>query len=129
MAIAKPAQVDHVWDKPVWPPTIPSAERLRLLYGSDADELVVLFAEGRGRDGYFDFIATPNLDYAAIKVAMDSGMIIGVMVYPLAAWAIERHPAWRGALLPNPPAEIARRIVLDIKDLHSRYGLTSEADS
>jgi hypothetical protein len=87
----------------------------------------VLFEEGRGREGYFDFIATPDRDYAAIKIDMDSGAVIGVLVYPLAAWAVKRHPAWRNALSPDPPPEIARRIVLDIQELYDRYGRTPES--
>ena len=60
MAVAKPEQVGGAWDHPVWPPTNPSADRLRLVYGSFADELVVLFEEGLGREGYFDFITSPG---------------------------------------------------------------------
>jgi hypothetical protein len=100
-----------------------------LVYGSFADELVVLFEEGLGREGYFDFIATPDLDDAAIKIDMASGAVIGVLVYPLAAWAVERHPSWRNTLAPKPPPEIARRIVLDIKELCDRYGLNSASDA
>ena len=129
MAVAKPEQLGPCWDIPAWPETIPNADRLRLIYGSFADELVVLFEEGRGCEGYFDFIATPDRDFAAIKIDIDSGAVIGVLVYPLAAWAVKRHPAWRGAMAPNPPPDLARRIVLDIKDLHDRYGLTPEFDS
>jgi hypothetical protein len=129
MAVAKPEQVGGTWDYPVWPPTNPSADRLRLVYGSFADELVVLFEEGLGREGYFDFIATPDLDDAAIKIDMASGAVIGVLVYPLEAWAVERHPSWRNTLAPKPPPEIARRIVLDIKELCDRYGLNSASDA
>ena len=129
MAVVKPEQIGQVWDIPVWPQAVPNADRLRLVYGSIADELVVLFEDGRGSDGYFDFIDTPDLNYAAIKVDMVSGEVIGVLVYPLAAWAVEQHPAWKDAMTPNPPPAIARRIVLDIKDMHERYGLTPETDS
>ena len=123
MAVARPEQVDQVWENPIWPETIPRADCLRLVYGDFADELVVLFEEGRGRDAYFDFIATPgDVDYAAIKIDTISGYVIGVMVYPLAAWAVDVHPAWRDAMEPDPPPEIRRRIVLDIKQLYDRYG-------
>ena len=129
MAIAKPELTDQVWETPVWPQTIPGADGLRPVYGPDADELVVLFEEDCGRDAYFDFIATPDVDYAAVKVDMISGQVIGVMVYPLAAWAVKLHAAWSGAVVPDPPPDAARRIVLDIKQLYDRYGLVAEADS
>ena len=127
MAIAKPEGLGQVWDNPVWPETIPSDDRLRLAYGSFADELVVLFEDGRGRAAYFDFIATPGeVDYAAVKIDMDSGTVTGVMVYPLAAWAVEKHPAWREAMESHPSPNLARRIVLDIKELYDRYGRNPE---
>ena len=78
----------------------------------------------------FDSIATPGeVDYAAIKIDMGSAAVIGVLVYPLAAWAVERHPEWREATAPNPPPDVARRIVLDIKELYDRYGRTPESAS
>ena len=53
MVITHPDLTGQVWDTPVWPQTFPKADRLRLVYGSFADELVVLFEEGRGRDAHF----------------------------------------------------------------------------
>lgn len=130
MAIAKPEQVRHAWDTPLWPESVPIADHPRMVYGGFVDELAVLFEGDRGRDGFFDFIATPgDVDYAAIKVDMNSGAVIGVMAYPVAARAVGRHPAWREAMASDPPPETARRIVLDIKELYDRYGRTPEAPS
>lgn len=127
MAIAELELVGQVWDNPVWPEAIPSADRLRLVYGDFVDESVVLFEDARGRDAYCDFIATPDdVDDAAIKIDMGTGAVIGVMVYPLAALAVDVHPAWRGAMEPNPPPEVRRRIVIDIKELYDRYGRLPE---
>jgi len=126
LAVAKPELEEKIWSDPVWPDPLPEPASLRLLYAAEADELVVLFDDQRYPAVYFDFIGTLDEDYAAIKINMRSGDVIGVLVYPLAALAVERHPAWRPALAPNPPQAVANRIVMDIKDLYDRCGLIPE---
>jgi hypothetical protein len=120
--LAKFADVD-----PIWPEPIPGSANLRLAYGVDADELVVHFTNVSPESAIVEFIATPEADYAAVKVDPATGEVTGVLVYPLAALAVARHPAWRPALSPSPPALIAGRIVNDIKRLYDRYGLTQES--
>jgi hypothetical protein len=117
-----------VYDNPIWPDRLPRTNALRLLYGEFADELVVLFDEKRHQDPVYVLIATPDYDYAAIKVDGATGEVVGVMVYPLAAYAVERHPAWQAATEPNPDPAVAARIVSDIKDLFDRYGIETGSD-
>ena len=127
MASMIPRRLDG--PSPIWPRALPDANRLHPAYGRFADEFVVLFGEDRHLEGYFDVIATPSLEYAAIKIDTMAGEVIGVLVYPLAAWAVKVHPAWRQAMAPYPSPAVARRIVLDIKDLYDRYGRTPETAS
>ena len=127
MTIAEPG-MPPPWANPIWPDQLPDPTSLRLLYGSVADELVVLFENARGQAAYVDFIDTPDVTYAGVKVDMHSGAVIGVHVYPLAALAVELHPAWRRALMPDPSPRIANRIVTDIKQLFERYGTGREDD-
>jgi hypothetical protein len=117
-----------VYDNPIWPDRLPDANALRLLYGELADEMVVLFDAARHQDPAYVLIATPDYDYAAVKVDGATGEVVGVMVYPLAAYAIEKHPEWRAATKPNPDPAVASRIVNDIKDLFDRYGIETGSD-
>lgn len=112
-----------VYDNPIWPDRLPDAKALRLLYGDRADEMVVLFDKKRHQDPAYVLIATPEYDYAAVKVDGVSGEVVGVMVYPLAAYAVERHPEWQAATKPNPDPAVAAHIVSDIKALFDRYGV------
>lgn len=128
MAVAKPELEETLWSNPVWPDPMPEPGSLRLLYGAYADELVVLFDDEKHPAVYFDFIATLDQDYAAIKINMQSGDVIGVLVYPLAALAVERHPAWRAAMGTNPPPHVAGRIVQDIKQLYDQFGVISDPE-
>lgn len=41
------------------------------------------------------------------------------------AWA---HIAWRAATEPDPPPEVATRLVADVKELFERYGIEPEPD-
>lgn len=117
-----------VLDNPTWPDRLPDASTMRLVYGKFADELVVHFVDERHRFPVYVPIATPDYDYAAVEVDGRTGEIIGVMVYPLAAYAVKWHPAWRAAAKPNPDLSVAARIVSDIKDLFDRYGIETGED-
>jgi hypothetical protein len=112
-----------VWENPVWPDPLPDAEAMRILYGSFADELVIRFDDRRYSDATVALIDTPKDDYAGLVVELNAGAVIGIHVYPLVALAGEHHPSWRRAAEPNPPAEVATKIVSDIKLLYDRYGL------
>jgi hypothetical protein len=101
---------------------------MRLLYSDYADELVIRFDEERHHVPVYVLIATPDYDYAAVKVDGATGDIVGILVYPLAAYAAKRHPAWRAATKPNPDPSVAARIVNDIKDLFDRYGIETGSD-
>lgn len=108
---------------PTWSDPLPDPGDLRLIYGVEADELVVLIDGTQHSPAYLAFIGTADEVYAAIKVDMHSGAVIGVLVYPLAALGVERHPEWRAAMAPNPRSSVAKRIMMDIKQLYDRYGL------
>ncbi len=123
MAIEKSALTTEIWANPVWPDRLPDSARMRVLYGAYADELVVRFDNARRRDVIVVPITTPADDYAGLMVDGDTGVVIGVHVYPLVAFAVQRHPAWRAATHPHPLPEVASLIVNDIKDLFDRYGI------
>lgn len=123
MAVENPELIQPIWAHPVWPDRLPDAETMRILYGADADELVIRFDNARYRDVTVVLITTPTDDYAGLLVEGDRGAIIGVHVYPLVAFAVQRHPAWRAATEPNPTPEVATRIVNDVKHLFERYGI------
>jgi hypothetical protein len=128
MAVSKSDLEFSVYDDPHWPDRLPEAKTLRLIYGAEADEMVVLFDNDRHHWPAFVFVDTPDYDYAAIKVDGATGDVVGVMVYPLAAYAVEKHPEWRAATKPNPGPTVAARIVSDIKDLFDRYGIETGPD-
>lgn len=114
-------------DQRVWPEPLPRVPDLILHYGVDADELVVLF-RGKSQDtAIVEFIATPDDDYAAIKVNAYTGEVVGVLVYPLEALAIKRHPHWSRVLEPNPSPATAEHIVTDIRALFDRFGLIQDS--
>lgn len=117
-----------VYDNPLWPERLPDARALRLVYGFDADEMVVLFDDVLHTNPAFVYVDTPDYEYAWLKVDGVTGDVIGIMVYPLVAHAVEFHPHWRAAALPNPSPEVAERIVRDIKALYDRYGIPDDLD-
>lgn len=130
MVIARPELTPPPWANPIWPDPLPKSRDLRVLYGAVADELVVLFDDVQRPPGIFDFIDTPDETYAAIKIDMQTGAVIGVLVYPLTALAVRLHPDWRAAGKPNPSPDIANRIVMDIRRLYDQYGpLPDEAET
>jgi hypothetical protein len=96
---------------------------MRVLYGALADELVMRFGSSRGHGEIVVPVTTPNVDYAGLLVAAESGAVLGVHVYPLLAFAIQRHPAWRAAADPIPGPEVANLIVTDIKGVFDRHGV------
>jgi len=117
------------WASPVWPDRLPDPAAMRLVYGSKADELVIRFSADRRGQTVVVPVTTPDHDYAGLLVSADTGAVVGVHVYPLAAFAVRRHPDWRAATEPNPPLEVASRIVNDIRALFDRYGIDdSEPD-
>jgi hypothetical protein len=128
MAVSKSDLEFSVYDDPHWPDRLPEAKTLRLVYGAEADEMVVLFDSDHHHWPAFVFVDTPDYDYAAVKVDGATGDVVGVMVYPLAAYAVEKHPEWREATKPNPDPMVAARIVSDIKDLFDRYGIETGPD-
>ena len=88
--------------------------------------MVVLFDTVHHFGPAYVFIDTPDYDYAAVTVDGATGEVVGVLVYPLAAYAVKRHPAWHKATQPNPDLSVTARIVRDIKDLYDRYGIETD---
>jgi hypothetical protein len=122
MANKRPLELAPPWADPNWPDRLPDARTLRLVYGDFADELVVKLDDAIHEEIVVP-ISTPGRDYAGLLVDIDSGAVFGVHVYPLAAYAVERHPAWLAATTPNPAPSVATLIVRDIKNLFDRYGI------
>jgi hypothetical protein len=128
MAVERQELSQSPWDNPIWPDRLPDAETMRLLYGEFADELVIRFDSNRYSLVAVVLVTTPKEDYAGLLVEGDRGAVIGVHVYPLVAMAVERHPSWLAAAAPNPPPEVARGIVNDIRELFDRYGIGDPAE-
>jgi hypothetical protein len=123
MAMKKPAAAASALDDPVWPDTIPDTG-LCVRYGVLADELVVRFSDRRYHDVVVVVpIATPDHDYAGLLVAADSGAVLGVHVYPLATFAVKRHPGWRPLREQEPPPAVVGSLIKDIRALYDRYGI------
>jgi hypothetical protein len=129
MAMKQPiAEVEHE-ATPIWPSTMPDPTNMKVVYGADADELVVRFFPDR-KYGLVvvDPIADPH-DYAALMVEYETKAVIGVHVYPLLAFAIAQHPSWSAlAQIAPRPAAIAG-IVADIRALYERHGLAPLIDA
>jgi hypothetical protein len=124
MAMKRAETTLFPWDDPIWPERLPDSHSLRIVYGAIADELVVRFTAARHPDQVLVVpITTADRDDAGMLVAADSGSVLGVHVYPLAAFAVTRHPTWQAATDPDPSPEVANRIVNDVKDLFDRYGI------
>ena len=91
-----------------------------------ADELVIYFDNVVHYDKFVLFLDSAEADYAAVMVEWGSEAVIGVLVYPLIHYAAKLHPVWRMAATPGPAAEVAGRIVADIKELYDRHGTGAE---
>ena len=122
MATTRTEIVRGSWTTPAWPDPLPDPGALRLIYGDIADELVIYFDNLVHYDKVVMFLDSAEADYAAVMVEWGSGAVIGVLVYPLMHDAAKLHPAWRMAATPGPAAEVAGRIVADIKELYDRHG-------
>jgi hypothetical protein len=107
---------------------LPRRAALQLRYGAIADELVVRFDQLRHRGEFVVPIMTPVEDYAGLLVDGADGHVVGVHVYPVAAYAVKQHPTWREAIGSDPRPEVAERIVRDIKALYDRYGIDTDPD-
>jgi hypothetical protein len=130
MAMKKTATTIEPWDNPIWPDALPDAADMRVVYGAFADELVIRFTDDR----YHDIVVvvpvtTPKQDYAGMLVAADTGAVLGVHVYPLAAYAAMQHPAWMQVGHPDPEPAAVMALVEDIKRLFERYGIQDSIDS
>jgi hypothetical protein len=95
---------------------------MRAVYGPEADELTIRFPDTPNRDIVVVFLATPEVEYAAMMVHEPTGEVIGVQVDYLADYAQSLHPEWHAATNTHVPPTVARRIVADIKQLFDRYG-------
>lgn len=123
MAIKRQEVTDPPWTSPVWPDLLPDPAGMKVVYGALADELVIRFSPDRTFNTVVVPVTTPDEDYAALLVAMDSGAVVGIHVYPLLAFAVQLHPAWRILAKKDPQPESVARIVADINELFGRYGV------
>lgn len=122
MAMKKTAPTKNPWDHPVWPEQLPDPAAMRIVYGEFADELVIRFSDRRHHDLVIVVpVAIPEDDFAGMLVAADSGVVLGVHVYPLAASAVKQHPACKQVGEPEPEAVL--RLVEDIRELYKLYGI------
>ena len=123
MAMNQHAVRDPVWASPAWPDRLPDPSDMKVVYGPIADELVIRFHRDRHVDTLVVPITTPAIDYAGVLTSFSSGAVVGIHVYPLLAFAIQRHPLWSPLAEQNPPPGSIVRIVEEIKELFDRYGV------
>lgn len=123
MAMKQHAVRDPVWASPVWPDRMPLAQDMKVVYGAIADELVIRFHGNRHFDTVVVPVTTPAIDYAGVLTDFSSGAVVGIHVYPLLAFAIQRHPSWKPLAEPDPPSEVVLRIIEDVKQLFDRFGV------
>jgi len=115
--------VEHpIWSKPSWPERLPAGDTLRAAYGRAADELTIRFAGEPRRDLVTLYVATPDIEYAAMIVRWDSGEVVGIQIDYLSDYAVRLHPQWLAAMAPEPKPEQLRSIVTEIKELYETYG-------
>jgi hypothetical protein len=116
-------------DAAIWPTPLPDPTGMTVLYGADADELVVRFVPGRrDRLVVVDPVADPH-DYASLMIDSETRAVVGVHVYPLLAFAVERHPGWAALAEKEPPSAAVASIVADIKGLFELHGFAPLIDA
>lgn len=123
MAIRQHSMHDPAWASPVWPDQLPNAEVMKVVYGPLADELVIRFYGNRHFDTVVVPITTPDVDYVGVLSDFATGAVVGIHVYPLLAFAIERHPFWKPLAQVDPPPDSVALVVEDIRKLFDRYGI------
>jgi hypothetical protein len=129
MAMKQPVANAVDEDIPVWPSAMPDPANMKVVFGAEADELVVRFFPGRKYElVVVDPVADPH-DYAALMVDDETRAVVGVLVYPLLAFAIAQHPGWAALAAADPPPTAVAGIVADIKALHERHGLAPLIDT
>jgi hypothetical protein len=129
MAVTRSVLEKEAWNAPAWPNRLPPADTLTVLYGENADELVIRFPSAPARDIVVVFIDTPDIDYAGMLVRMDTGDVVGVYVNYLAIYAVSQHPTWHSMTNRCPNPADAHLVVADIKELFERYGIGDHVDS
>jgi hypothetical protein len=123
MAIRRSTAPPPAWAAPAWPDPLPAASSMRAIYGAYADELVVRFPSELHHETIVVPIATPDVEYAGLLVAMSSGDVIGVHVYPLAAYGVKQHPEWERVTAEKPEPDSVAELVEDIRGLFDQYGI------
>jgi hypothetical protein len=68
------------------------------------------------------YVATPDIEYAAVIVRWDTGEVVGVQVDYLLDYAVRLHPRWSVAMEPEPTFPQIYSIVAEIKQIYETYG-------
>lgn len=116
------------WSSPIWPDRLPEATSMKVVYGVVADELVIRFWPDAPPNAVVVPVTTPAADYAGVMVDGTTGLVVGIHVYPLLAFAIQRHPAWKALAEANPPETSIVQIVTDIRGLFTRFGVADPGE-
>src|SRR5690349_1837045 len=98
MALTDSIAENPTWSRPSWPERLPSGDTPRAGYGPAADELTIRFTGEPRRDLVTLYLATPDIEYAAVIVRWDTGEVVGVQVDYLADYAVQLHPRWMAAM-------------------------------
>lgn len=119
-----PAAGGFKWRFPTWRDE-PEAFRVAYAgYDECADELVVRFANAAGKVGIVEPLVTPEDSYANVMADADTGEVIGVQIDNLRAAALQHFPDWAPvATEDEPPPAAVDRLVADVHDLFTRYGV------
>lgn len=124
MAMTHPAAGGSKWRFPTWPDEPDSFRVAYVGYDEWADELVVRFANAAGKVGIVEPLVTPEDSYANVMADADTGEVIGVQIDYLRDGALRQFPHWEPvATEGEPPPAAVDRLVADVHDLFTRYGV------
>ncbi len=124
MAMMKPQPRGFTWDFPTWTDAPETHRIARVAYNPWADELVVRFANAAGKMAIVEPLVTPEDSYANVMADADTGEVIGVQIDNLRAAALQHFPHWAPvATEDEPPPDAIDRLVADVHDLFTRYGV------
>lgn len=79
--------------EPRWPDIASLPERAELDYDPVTDSLLIAF--DRTRPAEHAYLETGDEDYVALRLALDTGEVVGIVVEDLNRGTLARHPSWR----------------------------------
>ena len=88
-----PATIHEVNLQPWWPDTTTLPARAELDYDPVTDNLLVAF--DRSRPAEHAYLEIGDHDYVALRLALDTGEVVGIVIEDFHTVALDRHLSWR----------------------------------